>query len=1065
VSRNQVAEESAYDALGRRTRRVEAANVASAKRIRETDWDAARPLPIETRVLDSTGAIVARTNWTYNARGQALTITNIDPASGAQRIKSYSYCEPADIAAGHCPTLGLLVAEDGARTDAADITTYAYRMADAVGCDVAPATCAYRKGDLWKITNANGQIVETLAYDGAGRPLSVKDANGVVTDMEYSPRGWLTASKVRGTDTANEADDAITRIAYYPTGLVQRVTQPDGTYTDFEYDAAHRLTAIANNVGDRIEYTLDNAGNRTKEDTKDAQGVLRRALSRVYNQLGQLTAANDAYGAPTGMVYDAAGNTDKVTDAKGRVADSDYDPLNRLTKTLQDTAGIQAQTQFGYDALDNLRTVVDPKGLTTSYTYNGLGDLTKLVSPDTGTTDYTYDSAGNLKTKQDARGASFKATYAYDALNRLTGVSYATTSPNLNVTYAYDVVNSVCAAGEAFAVGRLTKMTDGSGNTQYCYDRWGNVVRKVQTTNGKVFTTSYQYAANGRLLGMTYPSGLQVAYGYNAAGQPNTVKVTRPGQVQETLISGVEYYPFGPVAELRYGGGGRVVTRSYDRNYRPTAVHDNSGVGLHDLLEWDEVGNVTALSDSTAAPLSTPLARYSYDALNRLTGRYDPSDLAQANPLQAYAYDATGNRLSDTKVTSAAGTTVYTYPAASHRLTQIGTAARTYNAMGSMLTGTVNGVAKTVTYDVTGRLNAAKNGSTVVMNYAYNGKGEQVRRYPSSTSTAQTYEVYNEAGHWIGEYDSTGARKQEFIWLGDLPVGVFALSPGSTTAYQVYEVQADHLGSPRIVIDPVGNKAVWAWPLTGEVFGKTAPNQDPDGDGNAFVFDMRFPGQRYDSASGLNYNYFRDYESGIGRYAESDPIGLNGGASTYSYVGDSALGRIDPFGLDWIEYTGRQINLYAGKYGDRSVIRRQCRASSGQNVPGYFDYRNSAYQNVRGYGPTPEGRYSVNLVPDPNRMANASGGYLTPSPAGGIERIPAGGEQSWGTWRARLNPAPGTNTFGRDNMYLHDSSKGETHGCIETCGAMLNNLIQLRSAGVRSIDVLVDYPGYISTGN
>src|SRR5213078_993329 len=49
--------------------------------------------------------------------------------------------------------------------------------------------------------------------------------------------------------------------------------------------------------------------------------------------------------------------------------------------------------------------------------------------------------------------------------------------------------------------------------------------------------------------------------------------------------------------------------------------------------------------------------------------------------------------------------------------------------------------------------------------------------------------------------------------------------------------------------------------------------------------------------TGKHYNYFRDYDPAIGRYLESDPIGIAGGANTYSYVRGRALTRIDPTGL------------------------------------------------------------------------------------------------------------------------------------------------------------------------
>ncbi|KAB8194411.1 type IV secretion protein Rhs, partial [Lysobacter maris] len=104
-------------------------------------------------------------------------------------------------------------------------------------------------------------------------------------------------------------------------------------------------------------------------------------------------------------------------------------------------------------------------------------------------------------------------------------------------------------------------------------------------------------------------------------------------------------------------------------------------------------------------------------------------------------------------------------------------------------------------------------------------------------------------------------------------------------------------GTPRAVIEPQRDVAVWTWDIASEAFGNSAPNADPDGDSTAFVLDMRFPGQRYDAASGLNYNYFRDYEAGVGRYSQSDPIGLAGGVSTYVYVQSSPLMSADRLGL------------------------------------------------------------------------------------------------------------------------------------------------------------------------
>lgn len=61
---------------------------------------------------------------------------------------------------------------------------------------------------------------------------------------------------------------------------------------------------------------------------------------------------------------------------------------------------------------------------------------------------------------------------------------------------------------------------------------------------------------------------------------------------------------------------------------------------------------------------------------------------------------------------------------------------------------------------------------------------------------------------------------------------------------------------------------------------------------------LRFPGQYYDVETGLNYNYYRDYNPSIGRYIEADPIGLDGGINLFVYVANSPIIKIDPQGLD-----------------------------------------------------------------------------------------------------------------------------------------------------------------------
>ena len=115
---------------------------------------------------------------------------------------------------------------------------------------------------------------------------------------------------------------------------------------------------------------------------------------------------------------------------------------------------------------------------------------------------------------------------------------------------------------------------------------------------------------------------------------------------------------------------------------------------------------------------------------------------------------------------------------------------------------------------------------------------------------------------------------------------------------------ADHLGTPRAITRTSDNAKVWEW-KNDEPFGANLPNENPSALGG-FSYNLRFPGQYYDAETGTHFNWHRDYDPTIGRYVQSDPIGLEAGLNTFTYVFSQPLQLVDPKGLE-VKLCGRPL--------------------------------------------------------------------------------------------------------------------------------------------------------------
>ncbi len=864
-------------------------------KVTEIDRAANSPVASGTRTFtyDSNGYLATATDWngnsthwTNNSHGQPTSITEAY-GTGRARTASITYDStwvhrPYEItltnltvdnrynaSTGTLTSHTLTDTTGGSTNGNTEVWAYTYDATGEMLTMTYPRTgttvkdtYTYSSGALASITDQLSHTWTINTANGTGQPTEITDPNGVVIDLAYNNRNWLTSK------TVNASTDEVTSYTYTASGQPDVITLPDSSTIDYDYDNAHRLTKITNTAGETINYSLNAMGGVTALSVKDSGGTTKKSWTATYDVLNdRLTLVGSGGSTETNSyTYDAMQNLTSVTDPNSKEWQQTWDELLRPTTVTDPLTHTAAPT---YNNLDYITAQTDFNGYSTSYTRDAFSNAIARSSPDTGSWSFTFNEDNKLTAVTDAR--SVASSFTYDAADRLTAKS-TTGYSGENETYTYDDTTS----GNK-GIDRLTSWTDESGSGSRVYDNFGNVTSETRVINSKTYTTTYSYDLANRITEIIYPSGRYVDYTYDSSGYLTTV-TTKPssGGSVTTLASSITHKPFGPIASFTYGNS-EAQTRTYNTNYWLTdldTVYSGTYVQENDY-GYDHAGNITSITDNID---NTRNESFAVDDLNRLhtaSGKYGS---------RTYTFDSYSFRAPEVFGSS---TFTYSNVSSKNRLDHYtdGTNTRnfTYTANGNMATDDrtfIGGGSVSNTFGGRDRLESQTvNGQTVT--FKVNAFGQRVSKAFSGTTTHFVHDVL---GDIIAEADgSTGTTTEEYVWMeGEL----LAQIDGSGNIVYVHN---SHIGAPQKITNP--SRTV-VWDQIREPFGEvysTPTNTTPT--------NHRFPGQYADAENSLSYNNARDYDTSVGRYIEADLIGLNGGPNLYAYAMQNPTMWTDPLGL------------------------------------------------------------------------------------------------------------------------------------------------------------------------
>ncbi|MBV4870875.1 rhs element protein RhsB, partial [Escherichia coli] len=463
------------------------------------------------------------------------------------------------------------------------------------------------------------------------------------------------------------------------TGLITRITTPDGRASAFYYNHHNQLTSATGPDGLELRREYDESGRLIQETAPDGD-ITRYRYDNPHSDLP--CATEDATGSRKTMTWSRYGQLLTFTDCSGYVTRYDHDRFGQVTAVHRE----EGLSQYhAYDSRGQLTAVKDTQGHETRYEYNIAGDLTAVIAPDGSRNGTQYDAWGKaIRTTQggltrsmeyDAAGRVIRltsengshTTFRYDVLDRLiqeTGFDGRTQR------YHHDLTGKLIRSEDEGLVthwhydeaDRLTHRTvNGETAEQWQYDERGWLTDISHISEGHRVTVHYGYDEKGRLTGerqtVHHPQTEallwqhETRHAYNAQGLANRC-------IPDSLPA-VEWLTYGsgwlagmklgdtPLVDFTCDRLHRETLRRFGR-YELTTAYTPAGQLQRQHLNslqydrdytWNDNGELIRIS----SPRQT--RSYSYSDSGRLTGVHTTA--ANLDIRIPYATDPAGNRLPD----------------------------------------------------------------------------------------------------------------------------------------------------------------------------------------------------------------------------------------------------------------------------------------------------------------------------------------------------------------------------------------------------------------------------------